>query len=122
LGKGQWFAAGFIGKFLERENIYHARFAKKFRWKFGGVLATAPDPLPIGPPPATGKRIPRGIPRPALGRSHHYHPPNQPSLFYSFSLFLCLPKHRQSPLLRQTADFRMLNRRILKLSIPAFPA
>jgi hypothetical protein len=28
LGKGQWFAAGFMGKFLKRENTYPARVAK----------------------------------------------------------------------------------------------
>jgi hypothetical protein len=31
LGKGQWFAAGFMGKFLKRENTYPARVAKKIR-------------------------------------------------------------------------------------------
>jgi hypothetical protein len=28
LGKGLWFAAGFMGKHLKRENIYPVRFAK----------------------------------------------------------------------------------------------
>ncbi len=31
LGKGQWFAAGFIGKFLDHEITYPARIAKEFR-------------------------------------------------------------------------------------------
>ena len=30
LGKGQWFAAGFMGKLLKRENTYPVRFAKDF--------------------------------------------------------------------------------------------
>ncbi|MCX6872452.1 MAG: hypothetical protein NTW21_01385 [Verrucomicrobia bacterium] len=38
---------------------------------------TLPDPLPIGPPPATGQRGSRGLPRPALGRSHCHHPPDR---------------------------------------------
>jgi hypothetical protein len=31
LGKGQWFAAGFMGEMLKRENTYPARVAKKIR-------------------------------------------------------------------------------------------
>ena len=36
LGKGQWFAAGFIGKFLKRENTYPARVAKDSLAKSSG--------------------------------------------------------------------------------------
>jgi hypothetical protein len=31
LGKGQWFAAGFMVEFLEHEINHPARFAKEFR-------------------------------------------------------------------------------------------
>ena len=38
---------------------------------------TLPNPLPIGPPPTTGKRGSRRLPRPALGRYHLNHPPDR---------------------------------------------
>jgi hypothetical protein len=38
LGKGQWVAAGFMGKPYKRKNIHPLRFAKGFRWK---ILAAA---------------------------------------------------------------------------------
>jgi len=38
LGKGQWFAAGFMRKLYKRENSYLLRFANEFRWE---ILAAA---------------------------------------------------------------------------------
>ena len=36
LGRGQWFAAGFMGKLLGRENSYPVRFAKDSFGKSSG--------------------------------------------------------------------------------------